>query len=116
MKNKVESIEKLINSFTKLPAVGQKTAERYAYAIINMDIADVKEFADNLIKAKQDVKLCKVCGNWSEGDVCDFCSFCGEYFLFDTAHHGNFTSQGDFTGHCQFVAYLTLRECRSQCG
>ena len=73
MKNSIESMEKLINSFTKLPTVGQKTAERFAYAVISMDDEDVKEFANNLIEAKNNIKFCKVCGNWSEEEVCSIC-------------------------------------------
>lgn len=66
-------MDRLINSFTKLPAVGQKTAERYAYAVINMSKSDVEEFAGNLLMAKQNIKFCSVCGNWSETDVCSIC-------------------------------------------
>lgn len=73
MKNKIESIDKLINSFTKLPAVGQKTAERYAYAVINMPLNDVEEWSKNLLLAKKNVKFCKNCWNWSDEEVCDFC-------------------------------------------
>ena len=73
MKNKIESIERLINSFTKLPTVGQKTAERYTYAVINMDRQEIEEFAKNLVEAKDNVKFCKVCGNWSDNEICDFC-------------------------------------------
>lgn len=74
MKNSLESMDRLINSFTKLPAVGQKTAERYAYAVINMTEDDVNEFAKNLIEAKQNIKFCSICGNWSETDVCSICA------------------------------------------
>ena len=73
MKNGIESMDRLVNSFTKLPAVGQKTAERYAYAVINMTDDEVKEFANNLVAAKQNIKFCSVCGNWSETDVCSIC-------------------------------------------
>jgi recombination protein RecR len=74
MKNEIESMNRLINSFTKLPAVGQKTAERYAYSVINMDKADVEEFARNLITAKNNIKFCKVCGNWSDTEICPICA------------------------------------------
>ena len=73
MKNSIESMDRLINSFTKLPAVVQKTAERYAYAVINMNEEEVKEFANNLVIAKQSIKYCLVCGNWSEEDICRIC-------------------------------------------
>ena len=74
MKNNIESMDRLINSFTKLRAVGQKTAERYAYDVIQMDESEVKEFAENLINAKHSIKFCSVCGNWSETDVCPICA------------------------------------------
>ena len=73
MKNGIESMDRLVNSFTKLPAVGQKTAERYAYAVINMTEDEINEFAQNLVSAKQNIKFCTICGNWSEADVCPIC-------------------------------------------
>lgn len=74
MKNNIESLSRLINSFTKLPSVGQKTAERYAYQIIKMDQTDVEEFARNLIEAKKSIQFCSVCGNWSDKQICSICS------------------------------------------
>lgn len=73
MKNNIECMDRLVNSFTKLPTVGQKTAERYAYAIISMDIVDVEEFAQNLLNAKRNIRYCKICGNWSETEICPIC-------------------------------------------
>lgn len=73
MKVYIEPIGKLINEFSKLPGVGQKTAQRYAYKIINMNEADAIEFANAIIAAKRDVKYCTVCGNYSEEDVCEIC-------------------------------------------
>ena len=73
MKNNIESMDRLINSLTKLPAVGQKTAERYAYAIINMSEFDVQEFANNMLNAKKNIKFCKICGNWCEDEICSIC-------------------------------------------
>lgn len=73
MINKIESVEKLTNSFTKLPAVGIKTAERYTYAILNMPLQEVQEFAENLLNVKNSVKFCKICFNYSDDDVCSIC-------------------------------------------
>lgn len=73
MKNNIECMDRLVNSFTKLPTVGQKTAERYAYAIISMDTVDVEEFAQNLLDAKRNIRYCKICGNWSETEICPIC-------------------------------------------
>jgi len=73
MKVFIEPIGKLINEFSKLPGVGAKTAQRFAYRIINMDINEAKAFADAIINVKQNVRYCKICGNFSEDDVCDIC-------------------------------------------
>ena len=73
MKVYIEPIGKLINEFTKLPGVGAKTAQRYAYKIVNMDEQEAKDFAEAILGVKKNVRYCKICGNFSEGDVCDIC-------------------------------------------
>lgn len=69
----MNSFDKLINSFTKIPTVGIKTAQRYAYSIINMSTEDVENFAKNLLDVKRNVHYCKICGNWTTGEICDIC-------------------------------------------
>lgn len=73
MKVFIEPIGRLINEFSKLPGVGAKTAQRFAYKIINMTEEEAKEFAEAVISAKRNVHYCKICGNFSEGDICDVC-------------------------------------------
>lgn len=73
MKVFIEPIGRLINEFSKLPGVGMKTAQRYAYKIVNMEESEAKAFADAIINVKKSVKYCTVCGNFSEEDVCDVC-------------------------------------------
>ena len=69
----IESLDSLITAFRSLPGVGYKTAQRYAYGILNMQDEEVKKFAENMINAKQKIKFCKECGCFSENDVCDSC-------------------------------------------
>ena len=69
----IEPIGKLINEFSKLPGVGKKTAQRYAYKIVNMSESEAKEFADAILGVKRKVKYCKVCGNFTEEEVCGIC-------------------------------------------
>ena len=73
MKVFIEPIARLINEFTKLPGVGAKTAQRYAYKVINMGEEEARSFAEAIVNAKKQVKYCKICGNYSEGEVCDVC-------------------------------------------
>ena len=68
-----KSLEKLILEFNKLPGVGQKSATRYAFYILNQPEEDVKKFAEALLDVKEYVKKCSVCGNYCEKDICDIC-------------------------------------------
>ncbi len=69
----IESIGKLVNEFSKLPGVGKKTAQRYAYKIIDMTESEAKEFADAILGVKRKVRYCSVCGNFTEQEVCGIC-------------------------------------------
>lgn len=70
----IDSIARLINRFSKLPGVGSKTAARYAYSIIEMSETEVNDFCEAIRDVKASVKYCKVCGNFTDKDVCDICS------------------------------------------
>ncbi|MBE5730596.1 MAG: recombination protein RecR [Clostridiales bacterium] len=67
------SIVKLINKFSSLPGVGLKTAQRFAYSVIDMTEAEVNDFCDALLAVKQNVKFCAECGNFTESEVCEIC-------------------------------------------
>ena len=69
----IEPIGKLINEFSKLPGVGKKTAQRYAYKIIDMPESEARAFADAILGVKRKVKYCKVCGNFTEEETCAVC-------------------------------------------
>ncbi len=69
----IEPIGRLINEFSKLPGVGKKTAQRYAYKIINMSEQEARDFADAIVGAKLKVRFCKICGNFSEEETCEIC-------------------------------------------
>lgn len=69
----IEPIGRLINQFTKLPGVGKKTAQRYAYKIIDMSPEEARQFAESILDCKKKVRYCSVCGNFSEEDTCDVC-------------------------------------------
>lgn len=68
-----EPIAKLIDSYMKLPGIGNKTATRLAFYTIDMPEEDVQNFADSLRAAKKDLHYCSVCGNITENDPCDIC-------------------------------------------
>ena len=69
----IEPLGKLINEFSKLPGVGKKTAQRYAYKVIDMSESEARAFADAIIGAKRKIKYCSVCGNFTEEETCGIC-------------------------------------------
>ncbi len=69
----IEPLGRLINEFSKLPGVGKKTAQRYAYKIIDMSESDARAFADAILGAKRKIKYCSVCGNFTEAETCEIC-------------------------------------------
>ena len=69
----IEPIGRLMNEFSKLPGVGKKTAQRYAYKVISMSESESRAFADAIVNVKRKVRFCKICGNFTENDVCDVC-------------------------------------------
>lgn len=69
----IEPIEKLIRQFTKLPGVGAKTAQRYALTVLSMTEEETKTFAAAVVEAKTNVKVCSVCGNYTDEDPCHIC-------------------------------------------
>lgn len=73
MKVFIEPIGRLINEFSKLPGVGAKTAQRFAYKVVNMSDEEAENFAEAIKNVKKNVHYCKICGNFSEDDVCDVC-------------------------------------------
>lgn len=70
----IEPIGELINAFTKLPGVGTKTAQRFAYKIINMSKEEAEAFANSVLECKRKIHYCKVCGNYTDKEVCSICS------------------------------------------
>lgn len=69
-----EPIAKLIESYMKLPGIGNKSATRMAFYTLDMDEEDINDFAKALISAKKDLHYCSICGNITESDPCMICA------------------------------------------
>lgn len=70
----IEPIAKLIAELGKLPSVGEKTAARYAYALMEAPTEDVDALVNAIKDVREKVQFCKVCGNFTENEVCDICA------------------------------------------
>ena len=72
--NLPKSFSDLVDNFTILPGVGEKTAERYVYSLYEKEYDEVEKFADALINFKKNIKVCEVCGCISDDNVCEVCN------------------------------------------
>ena len=70
----LKSITKLIESFSRLPGVGHRSAEKMAYSVLEMLDEDVEMFSDALRELKQNVHRCPICGTYTEDEVCEICA------------------------------------------
>lgn len=68
------SIEKLIEAFKKLPSIGEKTAIRLAFYILNASEDETNNFVKSIQDAKKNLKFCSKCFNISDTDPCSICS------------------------------------------
>ncbi len=68
------SIEKLIEAFERLPSIGNKTAVRLAFHMLNASQEEINEFVQAIINAKKSLKYCSICYNISDTDPCPICS------------------------------------------
>ncbi len=67
-------IRKLIDCLRDLPGIGEKSAERMAFSILNMDESRIDDFANSLISIRNDVKKCPICNNYTDMNICSICS------------------------------------------
>ena len=71
------SIEKLIEAFERLPSIGNKTAARLAFYILNSSEEETNEFVQAIINAKKNLKYCSTCFNISDTDPWTICANAG---------------------------------------
>jgi len=70
---KLKALTRLEESLAKLPSVGRRSAERMAYAMLNMDEEDLNEFSDAVLNLKKSIHFCPICGFLAEEDECEIC-------------------------------------------
>lgn len=68
------SIEKLIESFEKLPSIGHKTAARLAFYMLDLSEQETNEFISSIVNAKKNLKFCSKCYNITDTDPCPICA------------------------------------------
>ena len=67
-------ISRLIEAFSRLPGIGNKSAQRLAFHVINMPLDQVEALAGAIVDARKNVKYCKVCCTLTDQEICPICS------------------------------------------
>ena len=66
-------LARLVEQFERLPGIGNKTAQRLAYFVLNMPKTQADEFAKAITDAHEKVKYCTVCCNFTDSELCPVC-------------------------------------------
>ena len=66
-------VQDLIDELGRLPNIGPKSAQRIAFHVLQSDPADVRRLADVLIRVKETVRFCELCGNVASAERCRIC-------------------------------------------
>ena len=67
------ALQNLADQFARLPGIGGKTAQRLAFHVLELPLADAQSFADAIMKAKQEVHTCPCCQNLTDREICAIC-------------------------------------------
>lgn len=68
-----KTLERLVLELGKLPGIGEKTAQRLAFHIINLSDEEINSLSEALVSAKEKIVLCKKCFNITDKEICDIC-------------------------------------------
>jgi recombination protein RecR len=70
----VDTLDQLIKNLSRLPGIGRKSATRIAYHILKADAAYTSALADQIGHIRERIRVCSVCGNYTEADPCPICT------------------------------------------
>ena len=67
-------LEDLIGKLAKFPGIGRRSAERIAFYILRMNLKETKELSTQIMEAATHIKPCRLCNNFTSGDICSICA------------------------------------------
>lgn len=70
----IEPIARMVSELSRLPGIGQKTAQRLAYCIVSMPLEDVHALAAAIWQGRKAIRYCETCGNFSSEEKCAVCA------------------------------------------
>ncbi|MDO4730626.1 MAG: recombination mediator RecR [Clostridia bacterium] len=70
----INSLSLLVEQFQRLPGIGNKTAQRLAYYVLNLPENEVKKFTNAILDAHKNLRQCKICSNLTDAEICSICT------------------------------------------
>ena len=74
MQTNTDALSQLVHELSKLPGIGEKSATRLAYHLLNADLEKVQRLATALVHAKEKIHWCERCFTYTESDLCEICA------------------------------------------
>jgi recombination protein RecR len=74
MADLAEPVNRLVDYFKKLPGIGTKSAQRLAFFVLKMDLAEATGLAEAILEVKRSIRRCSLCNNLTDVDPCHFCT------------------------------------------
>lgn len=68
------AVQELIDELGRLPGIGPKSAQRIAFYLLEQEEPEVRALAEAMLRVKERVHFCQICGNVTEADICSLCS------------------------------------------
>ncbi len=68
-----KTLQELIECYKMLPGIGEKNAERLAFATLKFDEEQIECFSSSIKEVKQKIRKCNICNNLTEDDICEIC-------------------------------------------
>ena len=74
MAGQIEPIARMVAELSRLPGIGQKTAQRLAYHLVSLPLEDARALATAIWQGRKAIRYCERCGNYAAGETCDICA------------------------------------------
>ncbi len=70
----MNALDNVIESFSRLPGIGKKSASRIAHFLLRQDKAFCQSIAEDIAVLHEKIRKCKICGSYTEENTCEICS------------------------------------------
>ena len=69
-----DKLKKVVENFKKFPGIGEKTAERLTFSLLDFSKEQLTSFSNSLLEVRDNIFCCSICGNSSDNTICSICS------------------------------------------